>query len=259
MNNVSNALKFTEPGKIKIDIGIEEINIPEGDKIKLRFNVADTGIGIPIEKQQHIFDLFTQVDSSKTRKHGGSGLGLAITSQLAILLGGNTGVVSPGSLCSNENPGADFWFTMSVKRSVKPKLENDKVDNTSAKFSRRMKSLVAEDNLVNQLLIKKVLDNMNCDAVVVENGLLAVEEIARARYDFVLMDIQMPVMDGYQATMVIRQTKNASIPILGVSANVYKEDIEKSFNAGMDAHISKPFNPVDLYNSIQNILKSRVC
>jgi len=257
VNYVSNALKFTEQGKIKIDIAIEEINIPEGDKIKLRFTVADTGIGIPMEKQQHVFDLFTQLDSSTTRKYGGSGLGLAITSQLAKLLGGNTGVVSPGSLCSNENPGADFWFTMSVKRSVKPKLENDNFDNTSAKFSRRMKALVAEDNLVNQLLIKKVLDNMNCDTVIVENGLLAVEEVARTQYDFILMDIQMPVMDGHQATMVIRQTKNASIPILGVSANVYKEDIEKSFDSGMDAHISKPFKPVDLFNSIQNIFKSK--
>lgn len=259
VNYVSNALKFTEHGKIKINVSIEEINIPEGDKLKLRFNVADTGIGVPFEKQKHIFDLFTQLDSSTTREYGGSGLGLAITYQLAKLLGGNTGVISPGSLCDDKNPGADFWFTMQVKRSINPKAELNNLDNRQARFSRRMKALVAEDNLVNQLLMKKVLENMNCDTKVVENGLLAVEEIAREKYDFILMDIQMPVMDGYQATMVIRQTENASIPIIGVSANVFKEDIEKCFTAGMDAHVSKPFKPVDLYNSIQNIFKSKVC
>lgn len=258
VNYVSNALKFTDQGKIRIDVRVEEINIPEGDKLKLRFCVSDTGIGIPIGKQQHIFDLFTQVDNSTTRKYGGSGLGLAITSQLAKLLGGDTGVISPGSLCKDQFPGADFWFTMQVKRSINSNAQISKVEIEVFKFSQRMTALVAEDNIVNQLLMKKVLENMNCDAIVVENGLLAVEEMERNQYDFILMDIQMPIMDGYQSSMVIRQTRNSTIPIIGVSANVYKEDIEKSFKAGMDAHISKPFKPVDLFNAIQNVLKSKV-
>jgi CheY-like chemotaxis protein len=198
------------------------------------------------------------VDNSTTRKYGGSGLGLAITSQLAKLLGGDTGVISPGSLCTNEFPGADFWFTMQVKRSVKSKSPVNESENEILKFSQRMKALVAEDNIVNQLLMKKVLENMNCDAKVVENGLLAVEEMGRDQFDFILMDIQMPVMDGYQSAMVIRQTRNSTIPIIGVSANVYKEDIEKSFKAGMNAHISKPFKTADLFNAIQNVLKSKV-
>jgi signal transduction histidine kinase/ActR/RegA family two-component response regulator len=258
VNYVSNALKFTEQGKVRIDVDLEEINIPDGNSLKLRFCVSDTGIGIPSEKQQHIFDLFTQVDSSTTRKYGGSGLGLAITSQLAKLLGGNTGFVSPGSLSNDQFPGADFWFTMQVKRSVNTKAQIINIKTDVLKFSHRMKALIVEDNLVNQLLMKKVLENMNCDVKLVENGLLGVEELERDQYHFILMDIQMPIMDGYQATMVIRQTKNSKIPIIGVSANAFKEDIEKSFKAGMDAHISKPFKPIDLFNTIQNLLKSKV-
>jgi len=258
VNYVSNALKFTSKGAIKITISVDEINIPAGDQLKLKFMVSDTGIGIPADKQQHIFELFTQADSSTTRKFGGTGLGLAITSQLAKLMGGNTGVVSPGHLGNSLKPGSDFWFTIAVKRShVSGSTQRNEV-KTEMDFGGSVKILVAEDNPINQLLMKKVLESMNAKMVIVENGWLAVQQLKDEKFDAVLMDIQMPVMDGYQATMMIRQSISPLIPIIGVSANAFKEDVDRSINSGMDAHISKPFKPIDLYNTIQQLIAQKI-
>lgn len=255
INYLSNAIKFTKSGKIVIDISVAEMSIPDGKEMKLIFTVSDSGIGVPEDKKSEIFDAFTQADSSTTRNYGGTGLGLAINYQLTRLMNGNSGVVSPGRLATPSAPGSDFWFTVRVKRGeyfVK-KANANTTENTNV-FPTRLNVLVAEDNTINQLLIRKILESMNCDVTLVENGKLAVEALSSHTFDALLLDIQMPVMDGLQAAMIIRQSGNSTLPIIGVSANVFKEDVEKSLAAGMDAHLGKPFTAKDLYN----VLKEKI-
>ncbi|MFN0190329.1 MAG: ATP-binding protein [Bacteroidia bacterium] len=250
INFISNAIKFTKSGSIVVAVAVDDMSIPDGNEMKLKFIISDSGVGVPLEKQSSIFEVFTQADSSTTRHYGGTGLGLAITSQLAKLMGGDAGIESPGTLASFNCPGSDFWFVIKVKRGTGtlslPTLK--KVE--SFVFEKRLRILVAEDNQINQILIKKVLDAMNCEVVIVENGKLAVETLQVEKFDAVLMDIQMPVMDGHQATIIIRQKLNIEVPVIGVSANVFKEDIDKSLFVGMNAHIGKPFTSKDLYEVI---------
>jgi signal transduction histidine kinase/tetratricopeptide (TPR) repeat protein/ActR/RegA family two-component response regulator len=255
VNYVSNALKFTKSGTVMVDIRVDDVSIPDGKDLSIKFVVSDSGIGIPVDKQADIFNAFTQADSSTTRKYGGTGLGLAINKQLSVLMGGDTGVVSPGVLASSNNPGADFWFTIRVQRGV-----FDAVKSTAGSsdgdfvFSRKVNILVAEDNHINQILMRKVLENMNCDVTIVENGKQAIDALELGDFDVVLLDIQMPVMDGHQATMLIRQSMFSEIPIIGVSANVFKEDVEKSLSVGMDAHIGKPFTSKELFSAMKSYL-----
>lgn len=252
VNYVSNAIKFTEQGKVVVKIEREPGDDNDSD-FKIRFTVSDSGIGIPVEKQETIFSAFTQADSSTTRKYGGTGLGLAINKQLSVLMGGDSGVVSPGALCRSGFPGSDFWFVISVSKGTY-QVEVSRTTNEKVFFKEPVKILVAEDNYVNQLLIKKVLEAMNCQVTLVENGKLAVEAVESDAFDAILLDIQMPVMDGHQATMLIRQTMNIDIPVIGVSANVFKDDISRSMAVGMDAHIGKPFKAQELYDVLKKFL-----
>jgi two-component system, sensor histidine kinase len=249
VNYVSNALKFTAEGMVSIHITCDLLR---DDQLLLNFRVCDSGIGVPPEKQALIFELFTQADDSTTRRYGGTGLGLAINKQLSVLMGGDAGVSSPGSLSYQYGtPGSDFWFAIKTGRGkmtaavVKgPGTANDKV-----KFDHSPKILVAEDNPVNQMLMKKVLMNMNCEVTIVDNGREVIELLEIENFDIVLLDIQMPVMDGYQATEIIRNSSSRKdIPIVGVSANVFREDIEKSLATGMNAHIGKPFKAKELFD-----------
>ncbi|CAN5554465.1 hypothetical protein BH11BAC2_BH11BAC2_25810 [soil metagenome] len=259
VNYISNALKFTRHGKIHLHTEIIANSTSAKGRFKLRFTVSDTGIGVAKEKQDHIFDLFTQADSSTTRKYGGTGLGLAITRQLSMLMGGDAGIQSPGKLASTSgNPGSDFWFTIEVGVGTAVKKQSSTGNsNNKFYFEEAPEILVAEDNPINQLLMRKVLEGMNCKVTIVENGKLAVEALEEKYFDAALLDIQMPVMDGYQATLMIRQMKGLAFPIIGVSANVFKEDIMKSLSVGMDAHIGKPFTPAELYESLGRFLKSK--
>ena len=254
INFISNAIKFTKSGSIVVAVSVDEMSIPDGNDMKLKFVISDSGVGVPLEKQSNIFEVFTQADSSTTRNYGGTGLGLAINSQLAKLMGGAAGIDSPGTLASFNCPGSDFWFVIKVKRgygklslSTPNKLE-------SFVFEKRVRILVAEDNQINQILIKKVLDAMNSEVVIVENGKMAIDTLQAEKFDAVLMDIQMPVMDGHQATIIIRQKLNIDVPVIGVSANVFKEDIDKSLFVGMNAHIGKPFTSKDLYEVISKFV-----
>jgi len=259
INYISNAIKFTKFGIINIDVSVSSMSIPDGNQLQLKFVVSDSGMGVPKEKQDSIFEVFTQADNSTTRKFGGTGLGLAINAQLAILMGGVTGIESPGSLKTDVQPGSDFWFTIKVKRGKEIVPENKNSTNENLlRFENAPRLLVAEDNQINQILIKKVLLSLNCEVVIVENGKLAVELLEKETFDAVLMDIQMPVMDGHQATLFIRQSRNYEIPIIGVSANVFKEDIEKSMMVGMNAHIGKPFTTKDLFDVIKKNVVNRV-
>ena len=252
VNYVSNALKFTEQGVVKIDIRrVGEIAGNGQEDFNLQFTVSDSGIGIPYDKQEGIFSAFTQADSSTTRRYGGSGLGLAINKQLSVLMGGDTGVISPGNLARKNFPGSDFWFIISAKAGVYEASGSKSGINNSNTFAVPVHILVAEDNYVNQLLIKKVLESMNCVVTIVENGKLALEAVESNMYDAILLDIQMPVMDGHQATMLIRQTMDIDIPIIGVSANVFKDDITKSLAVGMNAHIGKPFKASELFEILK--------
>jgi signal transduction histidine kinase/CheY-like chemotaxis protein/tetratricopeptide (TPR) repeat protein len=258
INYVSNALKFTHSGLIKVEVRADA-DATNKDQITLSVTVSDSGIGIDEEKQDAIFSPFVQADSSTTRKFGGTGLGLAITRQLARLMNGDAGVLSPGKLASGEQRGSDFWFTVKAGKGFEEQKEIASTPKENFAFASSVKVLVAEDNPVNQMLMRKILETMNCEVTIVENGQLAVKEVVAGIYDLVLMDIQMPVMDGYQATAMIRQGKNGSIPVIGVSANVFKEDIRRSYDAGMDAHIGKPFTKEQLYRTIiQFILSEKI-
>lgn len=220
---------------------------------KIRFTVSDSGIGIPCEKLNSIFDAFIQADSSTTRHYGGTGLGLAITKQLSVLMGGDSGVISPGALSRPGLPGSDFWFVIGASKGTF-EVEASKLINDKIYFKEPVNILVAEDNYVNQLLIKKVLEAMNCNVTLVENGKLAVEAVEKYNFDAILLDIQMPVMDGHQATMLIRQAMHIDIPVIGVSANVFKEDISRSLAVGMDAHIGKPFKASELFEILKKFI-----
>jgi signal transduction histidine kinase len=260
VNYVSNAIKFTKNGSVIVTIERFDVDGQSENDLHLRFTVSDTGCGVPKEKQDLIFNLFTQADSSTTRKFGGTGLGLAITRQLSKLMGGEAGLISPGRLYQpGKNLGSDFWFTISLKEGVKPQLVQAKpVQIANAYFDVPAKVLVAEDNPINQMLITKILKRMNCMVEIVDNGAKAVQRASEDNFDIVLMDIQMPVMDGYQATLLIRQSANAEIPIIGVSANVFKNDIDKSLQAGMNAHIGKPFKIEDLFEQMQKFMHPKI-
>jgi signal transduction histidine kinase/CheY-like chemotaxis protein len=259
-NLLSNAIKFTKNGSVIVTIERFDVDGQSENDLHLRFTVSDTGCGVPKEKQDLIFNLFTQADSSTTRKFGGTGLGLAITRQLSKLMGGEAGLISPGRLYQpGKNLGSDFWFTISLKEGVIPQIVQAKpVQIANAYFDVAPKVLVAEDNPINQMLITKILKRMNCMVEIVDNGAKAVQRVSEDNFDIVLMDIQMPVMDGYQATLLIRQSANAEIPIIGVSANVFKNDIDKSLQAGMNAHIGKPFKIEDLFEQMQKFMHPKI-
>ena len=254
INFISNAIKFTKSGSIVVAVSVDEMSIPDGNDMKLKFVISDSGVGVPFEKQNNIFEFFTQADSSTTRNYGGTGLGLAINSQLAKLMGGAAGIDSPGTLASFNYPGSDFWFTIKVKRGFGKVSMSTSKKSEFFVFEKRLRILVAEDNQINQILIKKVLDAMNCEVVVVENGKLAIDTLCNEKFDAVLMDIQMPVMDGHQASIIIRQKLNIDVPVIGVSANVFKEDIDKSLFVGMNAHIGKPFTSKELFEVISKFV-----
>lgn len=254
INFIANAIKFTKSGSIVVAIAVDEMTIPDGNELTLKFVISDSGVGVPKDKQSSIFEVFTQADSSTTRQYGGTGLGLAINAQLTKLMGGAAGIVSPGTLASFNCPGSDFWFTIKVKRGKKLASTSGINKSENFVFDNKLKILVAEDNQINQILIKKVLDAMNCEVTLVENGKMAIDALEADNYDAVLMDIQMPVMDGHQATMIIRQKISENIPVIGVSANVFKEDIEKSLYVGMNAHIGKPFTSKDLFEVISRFV-----
>ena len=257
VNLGSNAVKFTDKGKIVIAASLE---CEDEQKVTIRFSVSDTGIGIPASRQDILFSLFTQVDGSTTRKYGGTGLGLAISRQLAELMGGMIGVQS------EEGKGSTFWFTAVFERqSARPGSAGERpieiggegaIDRIETKpdisqsFKRKMRILVAEDNPVNQKVAQALLRKMGLQSDVVANGQEAVNALQTTPYDLVLMDCQMPEMDGYEATSKIRQQEskalNPCIPIIAMTALVMQGDREKCIQAGMNDFIAKPVLRRDL-------------
>jgi PAS domain S-box-containing protein len=247
-NLLANAVKFTERGEV--GLRAETVN-QTPDSFQLKFTVHDTGIGISRAEQGRLFDTFTQVDESNTRKYGGTGLGLAISKQLVELLGGEIGLESePGK-------GSKFWFTATFGKSTKP-VANAPVrltptprvtaaisqTGTATRVSQQatMRILLAEDNEINQRITLRLLQKLGLAADAVVNGRQAVEALEKKKYDLVLMDCQMPDMDGFEATAVIRSREGTSRhqTICALTANAMDGDRERCLAAGMDDYISKP-------------------
>jgi len=260
INLTNNAIKFTNDGTVEIRVTLDKTLSPS--RVLLRFSVKDTGIGVSAEKQKAIFESFAQADSSTTRQYGGTGLGLTISSQLCRLMDGDIG------LESSENEGSLFWFTAAFNL---PELfdEHDKDESgrvmsselTREEIFRDIKILLAEDDHINRTLALAILEKAQLNVSLATNGLEAVDEFINNPYDLILMDIQMPKMDGYDATRAIREKEKETgrhTPIIAMTAHAIKGDREKCLDAGMDDYITKPINPHELYTIIENHLLYRV-
>ena len=247
-NLISNAIKYTETGEIVVTV---REAMRHNGALTLRFEVCDSGIGLTPGQRAKVFEPFIQADSSTTRKYGGTGLGLPISKGLVELMGGEIGVEStPGR-------GATFWFTI-VAEPVETRSHNDDTfadrhaEGAADKSKRALRILIAEDNHLNQLVMRSMLMQLDCDLCIVNNGLEAVEEVQRNSYDLVLMDVRMPRMDGPTATRQIRKLPGpkSRIPVIAVTANAMKGDREKYLDAGMNDYVSKPVEPRVLFEAI---------
>lgn len=246
VNLVGNALKFTSKGRI--DVGLQLVGT-KPQLANIKFYVADSGIGIAKEQQRMIFDSFTQADSSTVKQYGGSGLGLSIVQELVHLMGGEVYVESPHQVFPCVS-GSCFSFFLHLPIGEEKEQARSEAEQVHG-FHNQLKVLVVEDNEVNQILAKLVLRNIGCQVEFANNGKECLEMLKKNDYSCILMDIQMPVMDGLDATRFIRNQMNNSIPIIGLSANVYKEDIDNSLQAGMNAHIGKPYTEEQIYQELK--------
>lgn len=251
-NLLANALKFTDSGEISISFYRED---QTGADFVLVGKVVDSGLGIPREKQKVIFDSFIQADSSTTRKYGGTGLGLTITSHLTELMEGNIEVESPPA-SEGMDKGTAFTFRVKLEIGDEQSVSNQDFPAEKLKFTKPYRILVVDDNDINLTLAKKVLENLGGNVTVARNGAEAVQQVENGQFDFVLMDIQMPIMDGYEATRKLRERKHF-LPIIALSANAFSEQIDKCLAVGMDAHIRKPFTKKDIFMRIESLLSDR--
>ncbi len=244
-NLLSNAFKFTEEGKIELKLSLLA---KQQEYVVVKFEVCDTGIGIASDKIDQIFESFTQVDNKTTKKYGGTGLGLAISSKLVEMQGGKLEVTS------TLGKGSKFSFYLRIKISNQPGI-NYSEPSFTGHFDglKNVRVLVAEDNQINQLVARKFLEKWETKFEIVDNGLKAYNLVKEKDFDIILMDIQMPVMDGYEATGLIRKLsgkKYSDIPIIALTASVLLEIHKKITSAGMNDFLIKPFNPNDLYSKI---------
>jgi signal transduction histidine kinase/ActR/RegA family two-component response regulator len=262
-NLIANSIKFTESGQVTVRADLVR---ETAETITVRFTVKDTGIGIAADQRSLLFQTFTQVDGSTTRKFGGTGLGLAISKQLVEMLGGTIGADSePGR-------GSTFWFTAVFERqsardtivavlNATEKKEREpvtpRVEPEVRSLGRAVRVLLAEDNVINQKMAVRLLEKSGYRADVVANGREAVDAHARQAYDLILMDCQMPMMDGYEATREIRRLEGARrrTPICAITANAMTGDREKCLEAGMDDYVSKPVALDQLQRAIQRLLQ----
>ncbi|MBQ4849948.1 ATP-binding protein [Pseudoalteromonas sp. MMG012] len=228
INLCSNAVKFTQHGGINVKLEVDEI----APHCQLLFSVTDTGIGIKASQYKDVFNAFNQADSSTSREFGGTGLGLAIAKELAELM--------QGSLSIDSQVGHGSCFTLSIKCELSQPPTTHKLEIDTQQLH-KLHILVAEDNPVNKLVIKAMLDTFKISHTIVENGQQAVNAVDVDEYDLILMDCQMPVMDGYQATSLIRQKKDATqLPIIALTADVMPEDKAHALAVGFNQHLAKP-------------------
>ncbi len=242
INLLGNGLKFTERGAVKLRVALAGA---EPKAVVLRFEVEDSGIGIDAEVVPRLFQSFTQADSSTTRRYGGTGLGLAICRNLVELMGGEIGVHSrPGS-------GSTFWFTARFGMATAPAPTAGDALPPAVVPRRGARILVVEDNRINQRIMQELLAGYGLQVVVAGDGIEAVELSQREAFDLVLMDLQMPRMDGFQATAKIRERHDRlSLPVVAMTAHGRDEDREKCLSAGMNDHLTKPVDPAVLAQTL---------
>lgn len=245
MNLAGNAVKFTEKGEVAVSVRkVDE----SADKYKLKFSIKDTGIGISEDQLNHIFDRFTQAEESTTRRFGGTGLGLSIVKQLLELMGSEIRVDSI------EGKGSEFYFVMEFYKAGKITQKEVFKAMNPIEDAGQVSVLLCEDNELNQNLAGRIIHNYGFQLDIANNGHEGVELLQHKKYDIVLMDIQMPVMDGYQATRKIRESGN-TIPIIAITAHSLIGEQKKCLDCGMDDYISKPFKPADLLEKIRSLIK----
>jgi len=234
-NLIGNAIKFSNKGKISVSLMIEN---QTKEKVTFRLSIVDKGIGISKEHLSVIFDDFSQADNTTTRKYGGSGLGLTISQKLVQLMGGKIKVNS------ELNKGSEFSFTLTLNRT---EYHHTEKRNESISSHRQLsKVLLVEDDRVNQMVAKKMLIKLNCEILVAANGKEAVQLYSEDHFDLVFMDVQMPIMNGIEATRLIRENFKSTTPIIALTANVMKDDREECINAGMNDILFKPVKINDL-------------
>jgi CheY-like chemotaxis protein len=257
VNLLGNAIKFTNQGKVSVHVSVEN---RDGARVLLRFSVEDSGIGIPADKRDLIFDAFRQADGSMTRKYGGTGLGLAISSRLVTLMGGRIWVDS------ELGRGSTFHFTaaMEAVNGPAPAPRDEDLRNMLRSVAgeaqgRKLRVLLAEDNAVNQKVATRLLERRGHVVTVANNGLEAINLAGQREFDLILMDVQMPEMDGLEATAGIRALQKESgvyVPIIAMTAYAMTGDREKCLNAGMDGYVNKPINPEEFVATVESMVGS---
>ena len=250
MNLLSNAIKFTDKGFVKLKISLlKKLN----DKVQLKFTVEDTGVGIASNNLSRIFEQFEQAEDDTASNYGGTGLGLTIVKKLVELKDGEltfSSQVGKGSVFNFTN-----WYTVATKPQQKPV---DKTEDKKLSPFENIRILVAEDNLVNQFILKKMLSDWNLEVAFVDNGRKAIDKLKEQHFDLILMDTHMPELNGYQAAKQIRldfEEPKRSIPIISLSAASFDHEQQEAIAAGMNDVLAKPFQPQDLHQKIKQLLK----
>ena len=254
LNLLGNAIKFTERGSVTVECALEDA---DSAAPLLRFEVRDTGAGIAPSRIERLFSAFEQGDNSTTRRFGGTGLGLAITRHLAELMQGQVGVES------TEGQGSLFWFTARLQRAhdlavaaVDPPARADDAELALRREHAGARVLLAEDNAVNQMVAGELLRGAGLDVDLADDGVQAIEQARKQRYALILMDVQMPQLDGLQAARAIRRLPGMDeVPIIAMTANAFSEDRDACLAAGMDDHITKPVMPQRMYQTLLHWLR----
>ena len=253
LNYVGNAVKFTDDGSVSLLVTLADETV---DAALIRFEVQDTGVGIAAEKIHLIFEPFVQADSSTTRKYGGTGLGLNITRRLAEAMGGEVGVLSETGI------GSTFWFSARLRKSSALPVPQTLLPDSSAletliRDYEGRRVLLVEDDEFNREIGNILLHDCGFLVDEAKDGREAVGMASICAYDLILMDMQMPNMDGLEATTIIRSTPaGASVPIIAMTANAFEDDKQLCLDAGMNDFITKPVDPRCLYQAILNQLIS---
>ena len=247
-NLIHNAIKFTEKGEVKFSVKEQD---RQDNSIKLLFHITDTGIGIPEDKQSVIFDLFTQAHTSGDRQYGGSGLGLAISKEILRLFGSDI------QLSSVQGEGSDFSFEIDFNYSMLPIIKSYPVKDLPLSLYPDCKVLVVDDNYTNLLLATTLLKRKSIYFETAENGKEAYDKYKASQdYDLILMDLKMPVMDGFEATNLIR-AEGSTVPIVALTASTFEDEKERALSNGFTGYLVKPFLPLDFYEMVYTHLDKK--
>lgn len=244
INLIGNAIKFTEEGGITVNF---KYNFEENGQFTILVRVADSGKGVETEKINSIFESFRQEHSSIANEYGGTGLGLSISREIVQALGGEISAKSPSAVYKDK--GTDFTFNIQASLNYDKSIHDGKKVSEELEIPKDLRLLLVEDNPLNQKLMCNILDSLKIDVTIANDGVEALEVPDKEKFDIIFMDIQMPRMDGYETTRELKKL-GITAPIIAISANVYQEDIEKSREAGMVAHLGKPFRKEELINAI---------